>query len=200
MSSKKRIGRARRSTEPGYVPERRREPAPREEPGSGHEQLVRWLRQCIEVRNKPKQYVFLVQGHDHGTKETVARLIEHLGLSVIILHENPNEGRTIIEKLEAHSNATYAVVLLTADDVGGSAAGVDRQARARQNVVFELGYFTARLGRSKVCILFEEGVELPSDFSGVLHITLDPAGAWRYRLALELKRAGQRVDLNAIGP
>lgn len=68
--------------------------------------------------------------------------------------------------------------------------------RARQNVVFELGYFTGRLGRKMVCTLYEEGVETPSDYHGIVYIPLDSAGTWRILLARELKAAGFEIDLN----
>lgn len=167
------------------------------------EELVRRLsafssgaEQPAEKMNLPEQRVFIVHGHDNQMKETVARLIERLGLAVIILHEQPNLGRTIIEKFEAQSEVDYVIVLMTADDRGGTKVTDTLHMRARQNVVFELGFFVAKLGRSKVCILYEEGVEMPSDFSGILYIPIDKHGIWRFTLAKELKTAGLRIDLN----
>jgi hypothetical protein len=57
--------------------------------------------------------VFVVHGHDNEAKETVARFLERLALEPIILHEQANEGRTVIEKFEVHANVGFAVVLLT---------------------------------------------------------------------------------------
>lgn len=144
------------------------------------------------------QDVFIVHGHDQGTKETAARFIERLGLNAIVLHEQPNEGRTIIEKFVDYSNVGFAVVLLTADDRGGphSVEPGSYQFRARQNVIFELGYFLGRLGRKRVCVLYREGVQIPSDYQGVLFIPLDDGGAWKLPLAREIKAAGIEVDLN----
>lgn len=62
--------------------------------------------------------VFIVHGHDDGARETVARFLERIGLEAIILHEQANQGRTIIEKVVAHSDVGFAVVLLTPDDEG----------------------------------------------------------------------------------
>src|SRR5438094_3251544 len=62
--------------------------------------------------------VFLVHGHDGAAKHEVARFCEHLGLQPIVLHEQANEGRTIIEKFEGHANVDFAIVLLTTDDIG----------------------------------------------------------------------------------
>jgi predicted nucleotide-binding protein len=141
--------------------------------------------------------VFLVHGHNDAAKEAVARFLERLGVPVIILHEQPDKGRTIIEKFEAYSEVRYAVVLITGDDVGGSrSTPTALQPRGRQNVILELGYFLGALGRTHVCALKEEGVEVPSDLSGVLYVPLDPAGAWKLRLAGEMKAAGLEVDLN----
>jgi predicted nucleotide-binding protein len=148
--------------------------------------------------------VFLVHGHASGAKETVGRLLEKTGdHEVVTLHEQPSEGRTLIEKFEDNAKASdHAVVLLTADDVGGEAsaggAKPDLQPRARQNVVFELGFFVGSLGRSHVTVLYEAGVELPSDFKGVVYIPLDKGGAWRFQLLAELRGAGLTYDLNRI--
>ena len=70
--------------------------------------------------------------------------------------------------------------------------------RPRQNVIFELGYFVAKLGRKKVCALYEEGVEIPSDYKGVIFVSLDAGGAWRLTLAQEMKGAGLEVDMNYL--
>lgn len=118
--------------------------------------------------------VFLVHGHDNAVKESVARFLEKLDLRPIILHEQPNKGRTIIEKFEAHSDVGFAVVLLTPDDVGAVKAEADRvNPRARQNVILELGYFTGKLGRARVCALYTGEVEIPSDIHGVIYIRFD---------------------------
>lgn len=141
--------------------------------------------------------VFIVHGHDEQAKESSARFIEKIGLNAIILHEQPNEGQTIIEKLEKHTDAAYAVILFTPDDLGTSVTTPDDlHPRARQNVLVELGYMAAKIGRNRVCVLRKGDVEIPTDFIGVLYIDIDSAGAWRLALAKELKVAGLKVDLN----
>jgi predicted nucleotide-binding protein len=145
----------------------------------------------------PSNKVFVVHGHDEAARDTVARLLTVLDLEPIILHEQPSEGRTVVEKLEHHGRVGYAVVLLTPDDVGG----VDSESlkpRARQNVVFELGYFIGSLGRNRVCALHRGDVELPSDFTGVVYVPMDTAGAWRFGLARELRAAGFNIDMNRL--
>ena len=109
--------------------------------------------------------VFVVHGHDEGTRETVARFLMQLNFDPIILHEQANQGRTVMEKVEAHGNVDFAVVLLTPDDEGCAKDGIP-EPRARQNVLLELGYFLGRLGRDKVCALKRGTVEIPSDFAG----------------------------------
>jgi len=122
--------------------------------------------------------VFIVHGRNDGKKEEVARFLTTLDLEPIILHEQPNRGRTVIEKFEAHADVSFATVILTGDDSGGPSDQPElARPRGRQNVVFELGYFVGRLGRRKVCTLYEEGVEIPSDFSGIVYVPLDAAGA-----------------------
>jgi predicted nucleotide-binding protein len=140
--------------------------------------------------------VFVVHGHDEGAREAVARYLEKLGFEAIILHEQANKGRTVIEKIEAHGEVGFAVVLLTPDDVG-SLKGDDLQPRARQNVLLELGYFVGRLGRSRVCALKRGEVEVPSDFGGVVYETFDDRGAWKTALGKELEAAGFEIDWNA---
>jgi predicted nucleotide-binding protein len=144
--------------------------------------------------------VFLVHGHDNEAKETAARFLEKLGLHPIILHEQPNSGRTIIEKFEVYSgDIAFAVVLLTPDDFGGTASTpTTTKPRARQNVIMELGYFIGKLGRFRVCALHKGGVELPSDYQGVLYVELDPPGAWKAKLAQEFVQAKLTIDLSGL--
>src|SRR5207237_783976 len=100
---------------------------------------------------------------------------------------------------EAHSEVDYAIVLLTADDFGGTKAKPTQQYdRARQNVVFELGYFFGFLRRGQVCALLEPGVEKPSDIDGLVYVELEQHEAWRQTVAKEMKAAGLRVDLNKL--
>jgi predicted nucleotide-binding protein len=141
--------------------------------------------------------VFIVHGHDELARETVARFLERLHVEVIILHEQASQGMTIIEKLEKYSDVGFAVVLLTPDDEGRKAAeGEVLKPRARQNVILELGYFVGKLARNRVVALYSGSLELPSDYLGVVFVTLDPGGGWRLELAKELKHAGFPIDMN----
>lgn len=93
--------------------------------------------------------VFVVHGHDEGSREGVARFLAHVGFEPMILHERPNKGRTIITKFrEEAADIGFAVVLMTPDDTGGKARG-DARPRARQNVVFELGFHRGAWARAR---------------------------------------------------
>jgi predicted nucleotide-binding protein len=142
---------------------------------------------------------FIVHGHDNEAKEMVARFVQKIGVDPIILHEQANEGRTIIEKFEVYADVGFAVILLTPDDIGATVSNKDNlQPRARQNVILELGYFMGKLTRKRVCALYKSGVEIPSDFQGVIYVELDSAGAWRTKLAQEFVQAGFSIDLQGL--
>ena len=140
---------------------------------------------------------FVVHGHDEGAREAIARFLEKLGITAIILHEQANQGRTVIEKVEAHGEGGWAIVLLTADDEG-CLKGETPKPRARQNVVLELGYFIGRLGRKRVCALKRGELEIPSDFGGVVYETFDAGGGWKSALGRELEAAGFYIDWNVV--
>lgn len=145
--------------------------------------------------------VFIIHGHDNGMKEEVARFIEKIELTPIILHEQSNSGKTIIEKFEHHPDVSYAIALLSPDDMGCLMSEQDSaRPRARQNVIFEFGYFIGKMGRDRVCGLVKNTsdtqIEIPSDYSGVLYIDFDANGSWRLALVKELKAIGIEVDAN----
>ncbi|MGO9600163.1 MAG: TIR domain-containing protein [Isosphaeraceae bacterium] len=143
--------------------------------------------------------VFLVHGHDGEVKEAVARFIsEKLGFEPVILHERPNKGRTIITKFREEARGVgFAVVLMTADDLGKANDTSDLRLRARQNVVFELGFFIGALGPERVAAVVRGDVERPSDFDGVVYISFDTED-WRTKLGQELQEAGYKVDWNKV--
>lgn len=144
--------------------------------------------------------VFIIHGHNETAKQTVARFIEHLGLTPIILHEQPNRGRTLIEKVLDHTeDVNFAVALLTSDDIGYSRKSkIKKENRARQNVIFELGLFIGILGRQKVVAMCEKNVKSPSDYDGVVYIPFGNAEGWKLKLAKELKEVFKFIDLNNV--
>ena len=141
--------------------------------------------------------IFLVHGHNLLLREQVRRYIEKItDRYVLVLDEQPNQGRDVLGKLLDHAvTAAFAVVLLTGDDEGREAGAGSWSPRARQNVVLELGLFLGLLGRDKVVALYEAEVEIPSDYSGVLWVPLADKG-WQMQLASEMQAAGIAVDLN----
>lgn len=140
--------------------------------------------------------VFIVHGRENGPKHEVARFLEKLALEPIILHERSNKGRTLISKFQEESAAIgFAVVLMTPDDLGGLAGGATRP-RARQNVIFELGFFIGKLGADRVCALVSDDIEKPSDFDAVVYVQYGTNTAWKTDLARELKDAGFAIDMN----
>ncbi len=153
------------------------------------------------VQRKPRRKVFIVHGRDAGPREYVARFLERLDFEPVILHERPNRGRTIITKFqEEAADVGFAVVLMTPDDGGGPEPNLPAklEPRARQNVIFELGFFIGVLGPEQVVALLNGDVEKPSDFDGVVYISLDAGGAWKSTLARELQAAGFAVDMNKL--
>lgn len=139
--------------------------------------------------------VFIVHGHDGELKHAVARTIEKQGIQTVILSEQINGGKTIIEKIEAHSDVGGAICLFTADDIGQKKIATEGQPRARQNVVFEAGYFMGKLGRDRVVFLADSGIELPSDLSGVVYTN---TANWQVELLKELRAMGYQVDFNKL--
>ena len=141
--------------------------------------------------------IFIVHGRDEGAKNMVARFLENLDLKPVILAEMPTKGRTIIEKFEHHAQVGYAIVLLTPDDAGSLQGDEnDPKPRARQNVIFELGFFIGRLGREHICALTKGDVEIPSDYAGIEYIPFNDADDWKLKLIGELKSGGFDIDAN----
>jgi len=142
--------------------------------------------------------VFIVHGQEEATKLSVARYLEKLGVKPVILQEQINRGMSLIEKFEDYAaKAGFAVILMTPDDFGypvGKEEG--KKHRARQNVVLELGYFFAKLGRDKTIVLTKGEIEFPSDVMGIVYEKIDNGEGWKLTLARELKEAGFEVDVN----
>jgi predicted nucleotide-binding protein len=145
--------------------------------------------------------VFIVHGHDQDAMNQVNLLIRQTSdLNVTVLGDQASRGQTVIEKLERHlgDRSSFAVVLMTGDDLGRARSSTEENPRARQNVIFELGYSLAALGRGNVAALYEPGVEMPSDFAGVVYIPFDENGTWKHSLIREFRGAGLDVDANRL--
>ena len=151
----------------------------------------------MNAKTLPK--VYIVHGPDEETKTTVAKFIENLGLKPTVLDRKPSNGQTVIDKFDEQTdNAGFAIALLTPDDVGALKGESDRQLnpRANQNVIFELGYFIGKLNPNQVCLLYKEGVELPSSIRDVAYVPMDSADGWKLKLGQEMQNAGLPIDMS----
>ena len=145
--------------------------------------------------NSDYSKVFIVHGHNGELKEAVARVIERQGIKPIILSEQANRNATIIEKIEANSNVNSAICLFTSDDFGREKTESMDNPRARQNVVFETGYFIGKLGRENVVLVSDGNIEIPSDLQGVVYSNYNE---WKFQILKELKAIGYCIDYNKL--
>lgn len=143
--------------------------------------------------------VFIVHGRDTLLRTQVENVLRALGLEPIILQEQANIGKTIIEKIEKYTDVGFGIVLYTPCDEGRLKSEEEElKPRARQNVVLEHGYLMGKLGRERVCCLVSDDVEFPSDIQGVVYTSAKNVGQWKYDLAKELKAAGFDIDMNKL--
>ena len=137
-------------------------------------QLIESLRRAIDPSHKIKPRCFIVHGHDLSLlNDLKAYITGNLGFDdPVVLRELASQGRTIIEKFEDESdNVSIVFVLMTPDDLMGG--DLDAR-RARQNVIFELGYFYGKFNRreGRVILLYKDKLEIPSDVAGVASIDI----------------------------
>lgn len=140
--------------------------------------------------------VFVVHGHNESLLSNVKRFLLEHSLRPIILKDEPSIGRTIIEKFEFYSHVDYAVILLTADDIGyAKDCPKMKERRGRQNVILEMGYFMGKYGRGRMVVLCDEDVSHPSDVDGLVYIDMG-CEDWEQLLVRELCAAGLVVSEN----
>lgn len=145
-----------------------------------------------------KEKVFIVHGHDNEAIVETARTLELAGFEAIILHEQPDTGDTIIEKIEKCTDVAFAVILYTPCDLGRAKEDTVDKFRARQNVVFEHGYLMSKLGRDHVAVLVKGDIETPGDLGGIVYTKMDREGMWKYNLGKRMKAVNLDFDLNSI--
>lgn len=125
---------------------------------------------------RPARQCFIVHGHDTSAIDELKSFIEREldGYAPVVLAEQKSGDLTVIEKFEEYSEKAFiAFVLLTPDDQVVDASGRTIARRARQNVIFELGYFLGRFGQNgRVLILTKGEVEIPSDIAGLVTIDI----------------------------
>ena len=147
--------------------------------------------------------VFVVHGHDSALKTDVERFLREIGLEPVVLHRQPDEGATIIEKFEKHSDVGYAFILLTPDEIAYTINQKDledekrkKENRARPNVIFEFGYFVGKLGRNRVCCLHKGEVVVPSDLNGLIYKRVEESiDSQALPIIRELKAAGYKINM-----
>lgn len=161
----------------------------------GTEETNESVREIPEMKELDLKRVFVVHGHDNALKQEVARIIEKQGLEAIILSEQANGGKTIIEKIEENADVGAAICLFTKDDYGRAKDASEDKLRARQNVVFEAGYFMGKLGRGNVIIVADKDLELPSDMQGVVYTD---SKNWKIEVLQGLDKIGYAVDFNRL--
>ncbi|HAM79800.1 MAG TPA: nucleotide-binding protein [Ornithinibacillus sp.] len=155
--------------------------------------------------NHNEKNVFIVHGHDEALKQTVARTVDQIGLNSIILSEQDDDGKTVIEKFEGHaSDCRFAIVLLSPDDIGYKRSDSPEKGayRARQNVILELGYFIGKLSRKNVIAIVKDDpsgqLEIPSDIAGLLYTQFDNSDGWKLKLVKRLKACGYNVSADNL--
>jgi len=167
--------------------------------------------------------VFIVHGRDHKPLKELKAMLKDFGLNPIVLHEKASGSRTIVEKLEKHSDVGYVFVILTPDDGLFNLAKVKKLLTrieamalrrevednllldsffstltkvARQNVILEFGYFMGLLGRDRVCCLYKGNIELPSDMHGIVYIPFKKSvSEVQGKIIMELKEADYKITL-----
>ena len=166
-----------------------------EEAQNSLDTAVSELKKEIPIYSNHK--VFIVHGRDDHLRTQVENVLRALGLEPIILQEQANNGKTIIEKIETCTDVGFGIVLYTPCDEGRLKSEEEElKPRARQNVVLEHGYLMGKLGRERVCCLVSDDVEFPSDIQGVVYTSAKNVGQWKFEIAKELKAAGFDIDIN----
>ena len=153
----------------------------------------------------PGNKVFIVHGHDEKLLLAVEKAIRTLALEPIVLKEQPDEGMTLIQKFEKNSEEVgFVVFLLTNDETATVHKTQKTEAHARQNVIFEMGYFFNEFRRSDgshrgILALLQEGVAKPGDIDGLVYCQYHEGDdGWKLRLAKELSAAGVVFDQSKV--
>lgn len=162
--------------------------------------------------------VFIIHGRSEENKNALKDMLIGYGFEPVILSEQPNRGRHLLEKLLVHtSDVGYVFVLMTPDDVAATRedfgdlvltdfrdktefmrrVGEIFKPRVRQNVMFEYGLCIGSLGKENVCVLVEsEGLEIPSDVLGYGHIPFEKnVSECEQRIKSELEAAGYKIPV-----
>lgn len=132
-------------------------------PPSGQQSKLDALRSS---RAQKSDRVFVVHGHNHELRDNIISLLRRHDFQPVVLTEQAGSAKTVIELIEEYSDVSYAICLLTGDDIGGKTKA-ELRPRARQNVILEIGYFFALLSRDRLSVVLDQNVEPPSDLTGL---------------------------------
>lgn len=153
----------------------------------------------------PGKKVFIVHGHDEKLLLAVEKAIRTLDLEPIVLRDQPDAGMTLIQKFEKNSGGVgFVVFLLTNDETAIVRKTKKTESHARQNVIFEMGYFFNEFRRSDgshrgILALLQEGVTKPGDIDGLVYCQYHEGDdGWKLRLAKELSAAGVLFDQSKV--
>lgn len=127
------------------------------------------VRKNAEASLRHRENIFVIHGRDEAKWRELKDLLKsEFRLNPIVLFEQPDAGcKTVIEKFEHYAQTcSYAIAVFTPDDEVTS--GADAYLQARPNVIYELGWFCGRLGRSGAMLLLKDGTSLFSDFGGII--------------------------------
>jgi predicted nucleotide-binding protein len=149
----------------------------------------------MEKANERK--VLIIHGLDEDRKKAVVSFLKKLDLEPLLVEGADSQGIDLGEKFWRYQEAAFAVTLLTGDDIGFPKGKPEKpKPRPRQDVIFELGFLIGFLHPQSVCVLYEEGLDLPSGCKGMGLIPYDAGGLWKLLLARSMKVAKMDVDLN----
>lgn len=174
-----------------------------------------------EPEGDPPQSVFIVHGHDENLLREVESFISSKDIKPVVLKRVLGPEESLFQKFKREGmEAKFAIVLVSPDDYGCSKYELHEQAeklgigklarlflvwaigypqfkfRARQNVIFELGFFYGSLSFENVFLLERKAkgirphFERPSDLGGVVWDQVDESGDWKESLSERLRNAG----------
>lgn len=165
-----------------------------------HRKIQKKLTDLARTILNENKKIFIVHGRNTTILDRTTSLLGRLKLDYVVLQNEHNLGSTIIEKfLRNAEECRFAIVLFSADDLGQLNEPDEKlKPRTRQNVILELGYFLAKIGRKNIIILHQTGpqIERPSDFDGIVYEPFDEYGAWKSKVIKEMRKAGIYIDQN----
>lgn len=157
------------------------------------ESFKRFLDNKKGIKMEQVAKIFLIFGHNREQFKRIKKILYDMRTMPVYLEREADTGKTIIELVEKYTDASYAVALMTNDDCCYPTKTPDKTYfRARQNVIFEIGYIYARLGRGHLMFLKEDGVELPSDIAGIRYHLLSKSDT---EIQIELSREFNKLGI-----